>query len=154
METSKRKSNYRPIIVVSLISLIVCGLFFPLLVTGIAQALFPYQANGELRQLDGRNVGSELIAQSFNSSEFFQPRLANESASGVDPDITQADALSQIPGISNATGGRVSVSALTSIVDSNVEGTFWIFGSPYVDVLNLNLILINDYPSVYQNFTG
>lgn len=154
MEAPKKKPNYRPIIVISLISLILGGLFFPLLITGIAQAFFPYQANGELRQLDGRNVGSELIAQSFNSSEFFQPRLANESASGVDPDITQADALSQIPRISNATGGRVSVSALTSIVDSNVEGTFWIFGNPYVDVLNLNLILINDYPSVYQNFTG
>jgi len=35
-----------------------------------------------------------------------------------------------------------------------VQGTFWIFGSPYVDVLQLNLILINQNSKVYQNFTG
>lgn len=145
------KTNYRPVIGLALVSLILCGLFFPLLITGIAQALFPYQANGEIAQLDGRDVGSILIAQGFNSTEFFHARLANESASGVDPDITLGDALNQTKTISLATD--IPVANLTAIVEAHEEGTFWIFGSPYVDVLQLNLILINDYPHVYQNFT-
>ena len=152
METpEKEKPNYRPVLGLALISLVICGLFFPLLVTGIAQVLLPYQANGELKQLDGRNVGSELIEQSFNSSEFFQPRLANQSASTVDPDITVQDALGQVSRISGATG--IPSSNLTALINANEEGTFWIFGYPYVDVLNLNLVLINDFPIVYQNFT-
>jgi K+-transporting ATPase ATPase C chain len=150
MENSK--PNYRPVVGLALVSLILCGLFFPLLITGIAQIVFPYQANGEIVQLDGRNVGSDLIAQGFNSTELFHARAANQSASGVDPDITLADALSQVPGISSASG--IPSSTLLSIVNRNVEGTFWIFGSPYVNVLKLNLILINGYPTVYKNFTA
>ena len=87
---------------------------------------------------------------------FFHTRnesvTANPSASGVDPDITLLDAISQVPGISNATG--IAADSLTSLVDQNQQGTFWIFGSPYVDVLQLNLLLIKDYPSVYTNFTA
>ena len=136
---------------IALVSLIVCGLFFPLLITGLAQAMFPYQANGEIVQLNGRSVGSYLIAQGFNSSEFFHARPANDSASGVDPDITVANALNQTIGISRAVD--IPRSSLESIVYGNTEGTFWIFGSAYVNVLNLNLILIKDYPQIYQNFT-
>ena len=150
--TEKERPNYRPVFGLALISLVLCGLFFPLLVTGIAQVFLPYQANGELKQLDGRNVGSELIEQSFNSSELFQPRLANQSASTVDPDITLQDALSQIPRISGVTG--ISSTNLTAIVNNNIQGTFWIFGNPYVDVLDVNLILIKEHPTVYQNFTA
>ncbi len=146
-----QKPNYRPVVGLALVSLILCGLFFPLLITGIAQTIFPYQANGEIVQLDGRNVGSNLIAQGFNSTKLFHERAANESASGVDPDITLADAINQTAGISSATG--IPSSTLLSIVNGNVEGTFWIFGSPYVNVLKLNLILINQYPAVYQNLT-
>ena len=133
-------------------SLILCGLFFPLLVTGIAQVIFPYQANGEIVQLNGRNVGSSLIAQGFNSPMLFHARAANQSASEVDPDITLEDALSQVPGISSAT--RIPTATLYSIVNENVEGMLWIFGSPYVNVLKLNLILINEYQAVYQNLTA
>lgn len=133
-------------------SLILCGLFFPLLVTGIAQVIFPYQANGEIVQLNGRDVGSSLIAQGFNSSKLFHARAANQSASGVDPDITLADARSQVPGISSASD--IPRATLLSIVNENAEGTLWIFGSSYVNVLKLNLILINTYPTVYQNLTA
>ena len=150
MENSK--PNYRPVVGLALVSLILCGLFFPLLITGIAQIVFPYQANGEIVQLNGRNVGSNLIAQGFNSSELFHARPANQSASGVDPDITLAEALNQTRGISSASG--IPLANLTSIVNGNVEGTFWIFGSPYVNVLKLNLILINEYPAVYKNLTA
>jgi K+-transporting ATPase ATPase C chain len=146
------KPNYRPVVGLALVSLILCGLLFPLLITGIAQVVFPYQANGEIVQLNGRNVGSNLIAQGFNSPMLFHARAANQSASEVDPDITLKDALSQVPGISSATD--IPAATLYSIVNEHVEGTFWIFGSPYVNVLKLNLILINSNPTVYQNLTA
>jgi K+-transporting ATPase ATPase C chain len=143
----KGKGSYRPALGLAIISLLMCGLFFPLLITGIAQVLMPYQANGEILQFNGRNIGSSLIAQNFTSPFFFHPR--NDSASGVDPDITLQSAYSQIPRIHDATG--ISSDALIRIVNQNAEGTLWIFGSPYVNVLELNLILARTYPSVYKN---
>jgi K+-transporting ATPase ATPase C chain len=153
-EKKKEKWNLKPIIGLALISLLVCGLLYPLFITGIGQAFFPYQANGELAKLNGQNIGSNLIAQNFNLPIFFHTRneTASPSASGVDPDITLQDAYSQIPGIGNATD--LSTDSLTAIVNQNQEGTFWIFGNPYVNVLRLNLILIKDYPSVYNNVTA
>lgn len=137
----------------AIISLLICGLLFPLVVTGFAQLIMPFQANGSILQLNGRNIGSYLIAQNFSFSPmFFQSRNSSLSASGVDPDITLQDAYSQTSRISNATGNRVSVDALKLIVDQNVEWTFGFFGDAYVNVLNLNLILIRTYPSVYGAF--
>jgi K+-transporting ATPase ATPase C chain len=150
MTENKEKWNFKPIVGLAVVSLLICGLFFPLLVTGITQVFFPYQANGEIVQLNGKAVGSNLIAQTFTLPIFFHPR--NDSASGVDPDITLQDAYSQIPRISNATG--ISSAALTNIVNQNQEGTLWIFGSPYVNVLRVNLELIKEYPSVYSGFSG
>jgi K+-transporting ATPase ATPase C chain len=154
MENSK--PTYRPVVGLALVSLILCGLFFPLLITGIAQIVFPNQANGDLAKLDGRTVGSYLIDNNFTLPVFFHARnesnTSTASASLVDPDITVNQAYSQIPRISQATG--ISPTNLTSIVNSNSEGTLWIFGSPYVNVLKLNLLLINDYPHVYRNFTS
>ena len=150
MTENKEKRNFKPTIGLTLISLLICGLFFPILVTGIAQVFFPYQANGEIVQLNGKDIGSNLIAQTFSLPIFFHPR--NDSASGVDPDITLKDAYSQVPEISNATG--ISSAVLTSIVDHNQEGTLWIFGSPYVNVLRVNLELIREYPSAYGDFSG
>lgn len=144
---SDRKGGVlRPIIGMAIVSLLLCGLFFPLLITGIAQVALPYQANGEIVHFDGRPAGSELIAQSFNGSMFFQPR--NDSASGVDPDITVQDAYSQIPTISAAT--NISAAALHQLVDSKTDLVSKIFGNPYVNVLDLNLALIQEYPSVYS----
>jgi K+-transporting ATPase ATPase C chain len=148
----------RPIIGMALISLLICGLFFPLLVTGVAQATMPYQANGNLATLKGQIVGSYLIDNNFTQPIFFHARYenltntANESASGVDPDITIPDAISQVPRISNWTG--IPQANLIRIVKSNEEGTYWIFGSPYVDVLQLNIFLINHFQNVtvYQAY--
>ena len=144
----KERPSYKPAIGIAIVSLVACGLFFPLLVTGLAQVLLPNQANGSMVQLNGRNVGSNLIAQNFTSPLFFHAR--NDSASGVDPDVTLQSAYSQIPRIQSATG--IPFDALKGVVDQNVEGTFWIFGSPYVNVLKLNLVLIKVYPSIYKNF--
>jgi K+-transporting ATPase ATPase C chain len=149
MTENKEKWNFKPIVGLAVISLLICGLFFPLLVTGIAQVFLPYQANGEIVQLNGKPVGSNLIAQTFTIPIFFHPR--NDSASGVDPDITLQDAYSQIPAISNATG--ISADSLTSIINQNQEGTLWVFGSPYVNVLKINVELIKGYPAVYSEFS-
>ena len=148
---AKNHQNYGPAIRLAIISLILCGLAFPLIMTGFAQLLFPYQANGEIVQFNGRDAGSILIAQNFTSPMLFHPRNASDSASGVDPDITVQDAYSQIARIHAATG--ISSDALQRIVDENVERTIWIAGDPYVNVLKLNLILIHEYPSTYKSFS-
>ena len=140
---------YAPIVTLAVISLVLCGLAFPIFITGVAQVLMPYQANGELVQYNGRNVGSILVAENFNSSKFFHPW--NESASGADPDITLQNAYSQIPRIHNATG--IPADAIKQIVDKNVEWTLFLTGDPYVNVLRLNLILIREYPSAYSEFS-
>jgi K+-transporting ATPase ATPase C chain len=153
-QKQKEKWNFKPIIGLALVSLLICGLFYPFLVTGIGQILFPNQANGDIVQLNGQAVGSNLIAQNFSLPIFFHSRneTASPSASSVDPDITLQDAYSQIPGVSIATG--IPSTSLTDIINQNEEGTFWIFGSPYINVLRVNLLLIKDYPSTYSNFTG
>ena len=143
------KDLYSPLIRVAVISLILCGLVFPIAVAGIAQVLMPYQANGELVQYKGRYAGSILVAENFTSPMFFHPW--NASASGVDPDITLQDAYSQIPRIRAATG--IPSAAIKQIVDENVEWTLWITGDPYVNVLRLNLILTQKYPAVYSSFS-
>jgi potassium-transporting ATPase KdpC subunit len=53
---------------------IVLGLIYPLLITGISQVAFPYQANGEMVKVNGNIVGSELIGQSFEGPQYFQGR--------------------------------------------------------------------------------
>jgi K+-transporting ATPase ATPase C chain len=152
-EQTKEKWNFKPIIGLVLVSLLICGFIYPLLVTGIGQVFFSNQANGEIVQVNGKNVGSNLIAQNFTSPMFFHERneTASPSASGVDPDIAISDAQSQVPGISNATG--ISADALTKLIEQNQEGTFWVFGNAYVNVLRLNVELINQYPTVYSGFS-
>jgi len=142
-----RRDLVTPIIGLAIVSMLLCGLAFPLLVTGIAQVVFPYQANGEIVQFNGRPSGSWLISENFSSPKFFH--AWNNSASGVDPDTTLQDAYAQIPRIHAATG--ISSDALKKIVDHNVEWTMFVTGDPYVNVLRLNLILIQQYPSVYNS---
>jgi K+-transporting ATPase ATPase C chain len=133
----------------AVLSLLICGIIFPLVVTGLSQAALPYQANGDIVRFNGRSVGSVLIAQNFTQPIFFHAR--NGSASGVDPDVTLQDALAQVPRIHNATG--ISSNALILLVTEHEEGTFWVFGSPYVNVLQLNLALIKSYPATYFQFS-
>lgn len=64
----------RPAIVFTLLLCALTGLVYPGLVTGLAQVLFPRQANGSLVEAGGRVVGSALIGQSFTRPEYFHPR--------------------------------------------------------------------------------
>jgi K+-transporting ATPase ATPase C chain len=167
--------------------------------TGIAQVIFPYQANGSLVEKDGKVIGSALIGQNFTEAKYFHDRpsattepdpkdptktvpvpyaadnsgasnlaptsqplidrvkedagklqaenggkvpvdLVTTSASGLDPDITPAGALFQVPRVAKARG--VSEDRLRQLVLDNTEGRFLgVLGEPRVNVLKLNLAL-------------
>jgi len=131
--------------------MLLCGLVFPLVITGFAQILLHDQANGSLAHLNGSNgrtVGSYVVAQNFSQPFFFHSRNVTLSASGVDPDITLADALSQIPRISAAT--NIPQNNLSNLVSQNIKRTSFVFGDEYVNVLRVNLALIQAYQSIYQ----
>ncbi len=132
----------------TLISLVICGLVFPIVMTGIGEVALPWQSNGSQVYFDGKSIGSDLIAQNFSVPVFFHPR--NDSASGVDPDITMSYAMSQIPRIHNSTG--IPISFLYGALQKYKQYTLFFFGTPYVNVLNVNLYLVESYPSIYYPY--
>jgi potassium-transporting ATPase KdpC subunit len=81
----KKHSIWRTSIRFTIVTTILLGLGYPLLVTGIASILFPHKAAGSLILKDGQIIGSELLAQSFTSDKYFHPR---PSAAGNGYDAT------------------------------------------------------------------
>jgi potassium-transporting ATPase KdpC subunit len=192
--------HIRPAIVMIVAMTIITGLVYPLLMTGIAQTVFPYQANGSLITKDGKVIGSALIGQNFTSDKYFHGRpsattepdpkdptktvpvpyaadnsaasnlgptskalvdrvkgdaatlakenpnmpipsdLVTTSASGLDPDITPAGALFQVPRVAKARG--LPEDQVRQLVESHITGRLLgIIGEPHVNVLKLNLAL-------------
>ena len=73
-------SQLRPAFFMLLILTVITGLIYPLVVTGIAQVVFPRQANGSLIEMGGKAYGSELIGQQFDAPGYFWGRLSETGA--------------------------------------------------------------------------
>jgi K+-transporting ATPase ATPase C chain len=81
------KKNLITAVLMTLVTTLLFGLLFPLLVTGLAQVLFPKQANGQLVTRNGKVVGSRLIGQPFSSPGYFHSR---PSSAGTGYDATNS----------------------------------------------------------------
>src|SRR5215471_7829142 len=73
------RAQLRPALVILVALTLVTGVAYPLLVTGVAQAVFPYQAQGSLIAKDGKLVGSALIGQPFDDPKYFWGRPSSTS---------------------------------------------------------------------------
>ncbi|HXZ00326.1 MAG TPA: potassium-transporting ATPase subunit KdpC [Stellaceae bacterium] len=193
-----------PALRASLVTCVLCGIAYPLAVTGLGQWLLPFEANGSLEKApDGTILGSRLIGQEWAGPEWFhgrpsattdtdpndptktiaspynaagstgsnlgptsrqlverlsadraaleeaQPELAGRSlpadmltasGSGLDPDISPADAALQTPRVAQARG--VPIAAIDALVAQHITPrSLGLFGEPRVNVLALNLAL-------------
>ncbi len=78
------KESITSILATLLFAIVLCGLY-PVLIWGVAQVLFPYQANGSLiESRDRKMVGSELLGQNFSGAKYFHPRPSAAGANGYD----------------------------------------------------------------------
>lgn len=190
----------RPAIMMIVLMTVITGLVYPLGMTGLAQLVFPSQANGSLIERDGKVIGSTLIGQNFTSPRYFHGRpsattepdpkdptktvatpyaadnsggsnlgptnqaliarvngdaaklskenagtpipvdLVTTSASGLDPDITPAAALFQVPRVAKAR--HIDPERLRRLVAEQTRDRYLgAIGEKRVNVLELNLAL-------------
>jgi potassium-transporting ATPase KdpC subunit len=180
-----------PAVLAVVVFTVLCGVVYPLAVTGVAQVAFREKADGSLIEVDGTVVGSSLIGQQFAAPGYFHPRpsaagagydamassfsnlgptnpgflaavqarvaayrsenglaatqpvpvdAVTASGSGLDPDISVANAKLQAPRVASARGLRVD--RVLALIDEHTSGRQWGFlGEPGVNVLRLNLAL-------------
>ena len=77
--------NFITAILMTIVTTVLLGLIYPLVVTGLAQVIFPVQANGQLiKRSDGTIIGSRLIGQPFSSPGYFRSRPSAAGAVGYD----------------------------------------------------------------------
>ncbi|MGD0114387.1 MAG: potassium-transporting ATPase subunit KdpC [Dehalococcoidia bacterium] len=175
----------------SVVTLVILGLLYPLAMTGLAQIAFHDKANGSLIEQNGQVVGSKYIGQQFAGPQYFHPRpsaagdgydplssgasnlgptsatlieriqtdvanvraenpglqigkipvdMVTASGSGLDPDITPANAAAQASRV--ATARNMNVDEVMRLVQENTAGRdLGFLGEKRVNVLELNLAL-------------
>ena len=122
--------HLRPALVLLALFTVLTGIAYPLTMTGIAQALFPAQANGSLVMRDGKVVGSELVGQLFKSDGYFWPRPSAAgkdgydatSSSGSNLGPTSADLVKRIEGDVAYLGGSPSTPVPADAVTASGSG--------------------------------
>ena len=87
------KKNLLISIWMTLATTVLLGIVYPLVVTGLAQVLFPRQANGSLIQAGGKTIGSHLIGQPFSAPAYFHPRPSAAGPAGYDSSSSAASNL-------------------------------------------------------------
>ena len=98
----------KPALVVLVLLTLVTGVVYPLVVTGIAQAVFPSQANGSLILRDGKPVGSSLIGQPFDDPKYFWGRLSATAPFAYNAGASSGSNLGPInPALHAAAKGRI-----------------------------------------------
>jgi potassium-transporting ATPase KdpC subunit len=75
-------------VLMTMVTTVLLGLVYPLIITGIAQLLFPAKANGSLLQKDDKTIGSRLIGQPFTGPGYFHSRPSAAGEAGYDPMVS------------------------------------------------------------------
>ena len=102
------KNILRPALVLFFILTLLTGIAYPLVVTGVAQSLFPAQAGGSLIQRDGKPVGSSLIGQNFSDPKHFWGRPSATSPMAYNAANSSGSNLGPLnPALTDAVKGRV-----------------------------------------------
>jgi K+-transporting ATPase ATPase C chain len=104
------KRNLLISIWMTLATTVLLGIIYPLVVTGIAQVLYPHRANGEIIESRGKLVGSRLIGQPFTAAGYFHSRPSAAGPAGYDPTQSQG---SNLAPTNKALLDRVSASVQT-----------------------------------------
>ena len=109
-------TQLRPALTMLAALTLITGFIYPLAVTGIAQVVFPHQANGSLIVIDGKTYGSELIGQQFDAPEYFWGRL---SATSTFPyNAFNADALTGSSGSNYGPLNQALLDAVQARIDA------------------------------------